>query len=166
MSAFAPFLPAERDEILAYLKSVYGNVFTDAAIKAHVENHVGFAASDYAIAVMTPHARPGARLLDVGSGFGSCVLAARQKGFDAVGIEVASFEVKFARERLARVRPQDEPGAVYRLGSFLDFDAPDGSFDIVTFWNVLEHIEDLQTTLSTAKRLLRKGGILYVVCPN
>lgn len=159
-------LPTERDEILSYLRTMYAGVFTDAAIEAHLENHVGFAASDYAIAVLAPHAEQGIRVLDVGSGFGSCVLAARQQGFEAIGIEVAPFEVEFARRRLARVRPQDDPEKVYRLGSFLDFNAQEGSFDVVTFWNVLEHIEELQSTLLAAKRLLRKGGVLYIVCPN
>ncbi|MGH6678953.1 MAG: class I SAM-dependent methyltransferase, partial [Bradyrhizobium sp.] len=76
------------------------------------------------------------------------------------------FEVEFARRRLRLVRPQDDAEAVYRLGSFLDFPAPAASFDVVTFWNVLEHIEDLNATLSIVGRILRTGGLVYVVCPN
>jgi 2-polyprenyl-3-methyl-5-hydroxy-6-metoxy-1,4-benzoquinol methylase len=157
---------AERIGIRSYLEKMYAGVFTDAAIEAHLDNHVGFAASDYALAVMSPHVKRGSRLLDVGAGFGSCVLAARERGFDAHGIETAMFEVEFARRRLRLVRPQDDPEDVYQLGSFLEFSAPAASFDVVTFWNVLEHIEDLDKTLSVARHLLRKDGLVYVVCPN
>jgi SAM-dependent methyltransferase len=118
------------------------------------------------MAVMGPGAVVGMRLLDVGSGFGSCVLAARDKGADAIGIEIAPFEVEFARRRLRQVRPQDNAEDVYRVGDFLAFEAPEGSFDTVTFWNVLEHVSDLPATLSAARRLLKPGGVLYVVCPN
>ena len=157
---------SERVEIRSYLEKMYTGVFTDAAIETHLDNHVGFAASDYALAVMAPHVKPGSRLLDVGAGFGSCVLAARERGIDASGIETATFEVEFARRRLRTVRPQDEAERVYQLGSFLDFSAPAGSFDVVTFWNVLEHIQDLDKTLSVAGHILRSGGLIYVVCPN
>src|SRR5690348_14657662 len=105
---------SERSEIRSYLAGLYRGVFTEAAIDAHLDNHVGFAASDYALAVTKPHVKPGGRLLDVGSGFGSCVLAAREAGIDACGIETSSFEVEFARRRLLQVRPQDDPQDAYR----------------------------------------------------
>ena len=108
--------PGERQEVLAYLRSLYTGVFTDAAIDAHLDNHVGFVVADYTVAVMAPRAKPGARMLDVGSGFGSGVLVAREAGFDALGVEIAPFEVEFARRRLRQMRPQDDPETVYRAG--------------------------------------------------
>lgn len=167
-SATAGFIltSEERQAVMAYLRSLYAGVFTDAAIEAHLENHVGFAATEYEMAVIKQGVGPGARLLDVGSGFGSCVLAARQKGIDAIGIEMSPFEVEFARRRLKNVRPNDDPEQVYPLGSVFDVDAPLNSFDAITFWNVLEHIENLAEVLSLAKRLLKNGGIVYIVCPN
>jgi SAM-dependent methyltransferase len=156
----------ERASVRSYLENMYVGVFSDAAVEAHINNHVGFAASDYSLAVMAPHVKPGSKLLDVGAGFGSCVLAARDRGIDAYGIETASFEVEFARRRLRLVRPQDDAEDVYWMGSFLDFSAPSASFDVVAFWNVLEHIEDLDKTLSMARHVLRSGGLIYVVCPN
>lgn len=156
----------DRSSIRAYLEEMYTGVFTDTAIEAHIDNHVGFAASDYALAVMSSNVKQGSRVLDVGAGFGSCVLAAREAGFDAYGVETAAFEVEFARRRLRSVRPQDNAEDVYQLGSFLECSAPAASFDVVTFWNVLEHIEDLDKALSVARHVLRTGGLVYVVCPN
>jgi SAM-dependent methyltransferase len=165
-SALFEISESERSKARSYLEKMYAGVFTDTAIDAHLENHVGFATSEYALAVMAPHVKPGSRLLDVGAGFGSCVLVAREQGIDAYGIETASFEVDFARRRLQLARPQDDAEEIYRLGSFLDFPAPAASFDVVTFWNVLEHIDDLNRTLSVARHVLRTGGLIYVVCPN
>ena len=156
----------EKDRVSAYLQQRYTGVFTAAAIRTHLDNHVGFAFADYTVAVLKLHSAAGARVLDIGSGFGSCVIAARDAGFDANGIEIAAFEVDFARRRLGRERLQDAPEQIFLLGDARRLDLPPASFDAVTFWNVLEHIDDVATLLATADRLLRPEGALYVVCPN
>ena len=157
---------AERAEVLGYLRSLYTGVFSESAFTGHLENHVGFAFANYTIAVMIPNVPKGARIVDFGSGFGSCVLAARNAGFDAVGIELASFEVEFARRRLASVRPQDRPDRIYLLGDAISAGLPAASGDVLTLWNVLEHIENLAGVLGAARELLKSGGVLYAICPN
>lgn len=62
------------------------------------------------------------------------------------------------------------PGA-YTHGSAADREildhALDGRrFDAVTFWNVLEHIENIEPVIGRAASLLEPGGAIYVVCPN
>ena len=42
----------------------------------------------------------------------------------------------------------------------------DGSFDIVLFLDVIEHLHDHETALHHAARVLRKGGHLIIVSPN
>ncbi len=157
---------AERAAVLSYLRSLYTGVFSEAAFESHLDNHVGFSFADYTVAVMAPNVPKGSRLLDIGAGFGSCVLAARDAGWDAAGIEVASFEVEFARRRLQTLRPQDSPDDVYRLGDALSADLPAANFDVVTLWNVLEHIEDLTALLQRVRLLLKPGGIAYAICPS
>jgi MPBQ/MSBQ methyltransferase len=158
--------PQEEQEILAHLAALYRNVFTEDAIRAHVKNHVGFPAADYGVAVVTSLLAPGARILDVGAGFGSFVLRARELGFDASGVEVAPFDVEFARRRLARVRPQDNPESVYQLGDATKLVPADAAFDAITFWNVLEHVGDLESLIAFAARALRPEGYTFIVCPN
>ncbi len=157
---------ATRQALETYLSELYTGVFTPEAISAHLENHIGFSFAEYATQVIGPRLKPGARVFDIGSGFGSCVLAARQAGFDAVGVEIAGFEVEFARNRLRQLRPQDYPEVVYRCGDarLLDF-APE-SFDAVTFWNVIEHIENWDTVLDAVTRYLKPGGLIFIICPN
>ena len=41
-----------------------------------------------------------------------------------------------------------------------------GMFDVITFWHVLEHVEDSTQTLAEAYRILRPGGWLVVQLPD
>jgi ubiquinone/menaquinone biosynthesis C-methylase UbiE len=105
-------------------------------------------------------------LLDVGCGYGSFVLAARSHGLDAVGVDLAEFELEFARSRLSEQRPDDDPQAVYLQSSGLTLPFPSGSFSAVTAWNVLEHVADLSGLLGEVRRVLRPGGTFLAVAPN
>ena len=162
----AGFEPREEQEIFDYLEKLYRNVFPEEAVRAHLVNHVGLPVAEYGLGVVKPLLPPRARVLDVGAGFGSFVLLAREHGFDAAGVEVAPFEVEFARRRLARLRPQDDGEAVYRLGDATKIAQSDGSLDAITFWNVLEHVEDVGSLIAFAARALRPGGYAFIVCPN
>jgi MPBQ/MSBQ methyltransferase len=164
--SMTPFESAETEPLVGYLTGLYRNAFTTDAIRAHLDNHVGFAFADYAVAVTAPHLPPGARVLDLGSGFGSYVIRARDAGLDAVGIEIAPFEVGFAQRRSRRLRPGDDAEAVYRQGDATQAGFAPGSFDAVTLWNVLEHIEDAGALLRSVDRLLRPGGQVFMICPN
>jgi SAM-dependent methyltransferase len=111
--------------------------------------------------------RPGVKsLLDVGSGYGSFVLVARAAGIDAHGVELAPYEVRFARERLAAERPSDDAEDVYRDGDAHTLPFPDATFEAVTFWNVLEHVPDASRAIAEAARVLRPGGVLALIAPN
>lgn len=160
------FLPEEEDGLVAYLTGLYQGVFTEDAVRSHLADHVGFGFADYALAVTAPHLPKGARVLDLGAGFGSYVQLAREAGLDAIGIELAGFEVAFARERLSRLRPGDDPAHVFREGDARALGRSLGPFDAVTLWNVLEHIEDASSLLGDVDRLLAPGGQVFVVCPN
>jgi len=105
-------------------------------------------------------------LLDIGCGYGAFVLEARRRGIDACGIEPAEFEVDFARQRLAAELPEDDPLQVYRLGSGLNLVFAARLFDVVTLWNVLEHLPDYRRLLGEVERVLKPGGRVYVICPN
>jgi 2-polyprenyl-3-methyl-5-hydroxy-6-metoxy-1,4-benzoquinol methylase len=160
------FERSTRDALVSYLARIYEGVFTEESIASHVENHVGFAFAEYTTQVIRPRLIDGARVLDIGSGFGSCVLAARNAGLDAFGVEIAEFEVNFARSRLRQVRPQDNAEEVYLQGDARSLRLAPESVDAVTFWNVIEHIENWDSVMDAAMRFLKPGGLVFIICPN
>ena len=89
------------------------------------------------------------RLLDVGTAAGFCVEAARDRGWDAWGLEVSEYAVGQARARGLNVVQGDS------------LDAFGGqTFDVITLWDALEHVLDPQAVLAQACGLLADDGLL------
>jgi MPBQ/MSBQ methyltransferase len=149
-----------------HLRAKYSGVLDDAQVDRHIEDYVGLGIARELVEQIAPRVPSGARILDLGSGFGSFVLAARLRGFDAIGVEIEPFEVAFARRRLRSERAKEDPEQVYLLSSANGLAFPDASFDAVTLWNVLEHVVDLRGLLGETARVLRPGGMLFLICPN
>jgi len=95
-------------------------------------------------------------LLDVGCASGIFVDAARQMGFDAQGIEPNK---KMAAPGIGR-------GLNIRTGFFPEVLEKDEKFEIITFNDVLEHIEDIHTILDSCHQRLTGNGCLCINVPN
>jgi MPBQ/MSBQ methyltransferase len=156
----------DRDRLLEHLERRYEGVFAPGQVERHVDEYVGLDLPRELLAGVQRVAPEARTLLDVGSGFGSFVLVAREAGIDATGIELEPFEVAYARDRLRAERPADDPDRVYPEGSGLELPFADASFDVVTMWNVVEHVPDLPTLFAEAARVLRPGGLLVGIAPN
>ena len=158
--------PVVYPELKKYLQEQYAGVFDESMVNSLVSEYIDDKNSTVLANDLVADGHFGRRMLDIGSGYGSNVLASRQAGIDAIGIEIAPFEVEFARKRLRQERPDDSPDNVYLLGSALHLPFQDDSFDLITIMNVLEHVTDYRRLLSEAVRVLRPNGALYIVCPN
>lgn len=88
------------------------------------------------------------RLLDVGCGLGFSLLAAKERGFDALGLDP-----------LAPTDPAARPGRRIRRATLETFE-PDAPFDIVSMIDVIEHVRDPVQTIRRAAALLAPGGVL------
>ena len=99
----------------------------------------------------------GGRLLDVGCGEGTFLVAANPHYAEARGIELDPRAAEHAERRL--------PGAVRRL-RVEELDDEAGSYDVVTLFEVLEHLEDPLGALVACRLLLRAGGTLVVSVPH
>lgn len=157
---------SREDEALAHLRRQYAGIFTDEAVEEHLRAYVGMEQAEELLALMQKRRPDARRLLDIGCGYGSFVLAARERGLDAAGVELAGFEIDWARGRLADERPGDDPFSVYVQGDAHSLPYPDGSFNAVSLWNVLEHVRDAGKTLAEASRVLQPGGSLFAIAPN
>jgi 2-polyprenyl-3-methyl-5-hydroxy-6-metoxy-1,4-benzoquinol methylase len=97
------------------------------------------------------------RLLDVGCGMGMFVEVASQSGWDAWGVDLNEHAVKWAQENVS-------PNVLHGLVGDLGFE--EGSFDCVTMFDVIEHLDDPRRQLPDVWRLLRPGGLLVVITPD
>lgn len=95
--------------------------------------------------------------LDIGCGNGEFTLAMQRHGFDAWGVEPNAGAEKFADTRLkGRILYQDIKECAFTSKSF----------DIITMFQSLEHIYDLQGLFVEIKRVLKDDGILYICVPD
>ena len=101
-------------------------------------------------------AMPG-KLLDVGAATGFFVEQARVVGWDAVGVEPSEWASAYAR---------DELGVDVRTGTLEEMRFPDGTFDVVALWEVIEHLPDPLVTLAEIRRVLKPRGRLVLSTPD
>lgn len=96
----------------------------------------------------------GGRALDVGCAAGFCLAVLAERGFDVFGVEPSA-----AIASDARVRVGSERVFVGTLG-----EAPlePASFDLITMWDVVEHVPDPAALLRQARALLAPGGLLVL----
>ncbi|MEZ6106414.1 MAG: class I SAM-dependent methyltransferase [Pirellulaceae bacterium] len=100
--------------------------------------------------------RRSARLLEIGCSVGATLEAAVQRGWDAVGVDVSESAVAACRER----------GFSAEVVGPLDLPFDSHSFDVVCAWHVIEHVQDVRTTLREWSRVLRPGGLLVIETPD
>ena len=92
--------------------------------------------------------------LDVGSGIGVYAEYCLKKGVNQSVVENNLNALKICKKK--------------GLKSFSSLDniSPDSKFKIITFWHSLEHIKNLNTTLTKISLLLDKEGYLIIALPN
>jgi SAM-dependent methyltransferase len=110
----------------------------------------------------------GSKLLEIGSGFGTNLVAwTLDFGIDGCGVEPSSngFDSGFmASRQLLQANGIDPERIIDAAGEHLPF--ADEMFDIVYSANVLEHTNQPEIVLAEAIRVLRRGGTLHVEVPN
>jgi SAM-dependent methyltransferase len=99
--------------------------------------------------------RPG-KALDIGCGPGTFLQLLKGKGWECHGTELTE-------ESASRVSRQ---GISVSVGEIDENRFPLHSFDLITLWQVLEHLPDPMKTLKSSRRLLKKRGIVAISTPN
>lgn len=99
----------------------------------------------------------GRKICDVGYGNGFFLALARQRGWQVDGIDTSRENQRLSYERFS---------LNLRAGEFLT-DVPDvPDFDVVSFWDVVEHLPDPHPVLQKAVRILKPSGRVVVAVPN
>ena len=105
----------------------------------------------------------GLRILEVGCGTGSTLLAAKERGIasDIVGAEYVESVAAIAQKRgLKKIYTGDFSIAAGKIQS------KERKFDAIIFGDVLEHMVDPWAALALAKNLLVDGGQVIASVPN
>lgn len=100
---------------------------------------------------------PRGRLLDVGCATGAFLQLAQQNGWEVAGTEYSQYAAAFAKNLLK---------TDIFCGHLADAKFEEASFDVVTFWHVLEHVNDPMGYLREAYRVLKPSGLLVIAVPN
>jgi 2-polyprenyl-3-methyl-5-hydroxy-6-metoxy-1,4-benzoquinol methylase len=100
---------------------------------------------------------PPARVLEVGCGHGGFVALLRLAGFEAAGLELSPWVVRFARETFR---------VPMWLGPIEEQGFEPESMDMIVLMDVLEHLRDPRDTLARCLALLRPDGILLIQTPR
>jgi SAM-dependent methyltransferase len=99
----------------------------------------------------------GRRLFDFGCGAGGFLIEARAVGFDPVGLELNRDLARHVRETY---------GIGVHSGEISDADFPQERFDLITSFQVFEHLLDPRAVLVELARHLAPSGLLLVEVPN
>ena len=103
--------------------------------------------------------REGAAVLDLGcgTGYGTGDLTAAAS---IVGADISAEAVNYARANYGR------EGVTFLEASCDALPLPDHQFDLITAFEVIEHLDNWRGLLAEARRLLRPGGQFVVSTPN
>jgi len=95
--------------------------------------------------------------LDIGCGQGFFLFNASRAGYAAKGVEISQDAVAYARNEFG-LDVEDKPIERLRFG--------EAHFDVVTLWQVLEHVPYPLMMLREVYRILKPGGLVVVSTPN
>jgi ubiquinone/menaquinone biosynthesis C-methylase UbiE len=107
--------------------------------------------------IVTKQKIPSGKLADVGCGIGFFLSIASKGGFETRGIDLSKDAIKYAKEKF---------GLNVQQGTLEDISLPADHFDVVTCWEVVEHLDDPIKFLNEIKRILKKDGLLFISTPN
>jgi 2-polyprenyl-3-methyl-5-hydroxy-6-metoxy-1,4-benzoquinol methylase len=94
----------------------------------------------------------GRDLLDVGAYIGVFVEVARANGWNAIGVEPSRWAVNIAASRQIPIIE----------GTLKAAELEGEQFDVITLWDVIEHLDDPSSELNHIYSMLKPGGILVV----
>jgi 2-polyprenyl-3-methyl-5-hydroxy-6-metoxy-1,4-benzoquinol methylase len=101
--------------------------------------------------------KSGTTLLDIGCGEGFFLFNASKAGYTTKGIEISRDAAEYAER---------EFGLDVEAKPFEELQFPENYFDVVTLWQVLEHVPYPLIFLKEVHRILKPGGLLTASTPD
>jgi 2-polyprenyl-3-methyl-5-hydroxy-6-metoxy-1,4-benzoquinol methylase len=101
--------------------------------------------------------KPPGSLLDVGCAFGFFMDVARRRGWSVTGVEISKFAAEYATGEL---------GLSVERCSAEHCEYGSRSFDVITMWDLIEHLRDPGETLRRLAGSLKEDGVLVLSTPD
>ncbi len=98
------------------------------------------------------------KLLDVGCAYGYFVELAQSAGFDAYGFDPSAYAVSQARKLVGKSR--------IAQGTISEVRYKENTYDVITLFDVFEHLQDPVTDLKKLRRMLKPDGIIIIATGN
>ena len=96
------------------------------------------------------------KLLDIGCGVGDFLHTAEMHGWECTGVEPSEVAKAIAQQRMnGKIISSEDLESI-----------PDGYFDLITMWHVLEHVDDLKWQVAQLRRLIKPEGRIVIALPN
>lgn len=141
-------LPSSEEINKLYPKEYYQSYIDDITNRSsYTRNHFH---------KMQPQLNKPGRLLDLGCGIGYFADFVRRRGWEVSGIEPSGWAATYAQD-------------CFQLnifnGSLVKAHFPEKTFDLITLWDVLSHLENPLDTLKEINRILKNGGLILLRVP-
>lgn len=142
---FSKKIPSSNDLIKYYDGYGRSDYLSDVTIKRY--NHLLDKFEKY---------RKTNKLIDIGCGIGYFLEVAKKRGWDVYGTEFTEEAVQICETK----------GIKMKMGYLNPSNYIKDEFDIVTSFEVLEHINNPREEIENFKKILRTGGLVYLTTPN
>jgi SAM-dependent methyltransferase len=96
-------------------------------------------------------------LLDIGPNIGTCLALARERGWEAFGVEINADAARYCRE---------QRGLNVAAGALDEHTYAEDSFDIVLMGDVIEHLRDPLALMRVVYTILKPGGAVIISTPD
>ena len=147
--------PVRESLARLYSAEYFAQDFRCGRSDAHSTDEAAFRAENDGLLDRFEAWRGAGRLLEVGSATGLLLKRARERGWQAIGVELSPDAVQHARAL----------GLTVHQGTLADAALASDAFDVVYLGDVLEHVPDCRATLAEVGRVLAPGGHAIVRGP-
>ena len=96
--------------------------------------------------------------LDIGCSVGFVAKVANESGFEAYGVDVQDWGIKYGKTQLGLRQ--------LSCGQLEDQKYNDNFFDVISMYDVIEHVPNLDTFMPELKRILAKDGLIDIITPD
>lgn len=153
-----------RKRMLAHLKNKYTGVLT-WSVENMLDTAYNFTEAEKQFKLTNSHAtlKKSMRILDAGCGFGYFVSYCLQQGYNCQGYEVEEKLAKIAQELLT-INKQDPKRIFLVKKNKLPY--RNETFDFINLHFVLDYVQNIPGLLKELKRILKKDGVIFSICPN